>query len=257
MTMRIRTALVAMAAFLLAGCTPEPGATCKAEGKAVCADAKQALACHDGKWEAMACRGASGCAKSGGETRCDQSAVESGDVCNVADDFVCASNKKAMLQCSKRKWTVVESCLGEHACTKEKNEVRCDNSIANADDACLEEGDFACSADKKAALSCKAGHFVSASPCKGRDGCQVVASELGFKVKCDDSIATAGDPCEKDNHYSCSTDEHAILKCKGKKFEVEEKCRGKDKCSVRSGEVGCFGDGPAPAGATGKPTKGS
>jgi len=55
-----------------------------------------------------------------------------------------------------------------------------------------------------------------------------------------DSVAQAGDACEKEEHYSCSDDERTILKCKRKKFEVEEKCRPKEKCMIKGGQVGCY-----------------
>lgn len=225
----------------LAGCKPKAGATCKIEMKEVCADDKKALACHDGKWEEMACRGPEACAKGGAEHVCDQSVAEPGDVCNLVDDYVCTADKKAMLQCTKNKWTLVQTCLGDRACVMEKKKVTCDNSVANVGDACREEEDYACSTDKKAALACRKNQFVQTSLCKGPKGCRVTGTkQTGFKVECDDSVAAAGDPCEKEEHYSCSSDERSILKCKNKKFDVEDKCKPKEKCQIRGGMVGCY-----------------
>jgi hypothetical protein len=45
---------------------------------------------------------------------------------------------------------------------------------------------------------------------------------------------------EKEEHYSCSADDYAILKCKNKMFELEEKCRSREKCQIRGGQVGCY-----------------
>jgi hypothetical protein len=126
----------------------------------------------------------------------------------------------------------------------EKKKVTCDNSIANLGDTCREEEDYACSPDKKTALACRGGKFVQASLCKGPKGCRVTGEGNNkFKVECDDSVAGVGDPCEKEDHYSCTADEKAILRCKGKKFEllpVEERCKPKEKCVIRNGQVGCY-----------------
>jgi hypothetical protein len=239
-----REVLLSVAVVLLStlsACKPKPGGSCKIETKEVCIEADKALACHDGKWEAMPCHGADKCSKASGEAVCDQSVAEENDVCNLADDYVCTGDKKGMLQCVKNKWKLVQSCLGERACVMEKKKVTCDNSVANVGDQCREEDDYACSPDKKAALACHKGQFAQASLCKGPKGCRVTGSkEQGFKVECDDSVASPGDACEKDEHYSCSSDERAILKCRAKKFEVEEKCKQKEKCQIKGGQVGCY-----------------
>lgn len=240
---RARDVALAAVMFLpaaLGACRPEPGGSCKAENKLSCVDEKKALACHEGKWEEMSCRGPAGCAKGGGEPVCDQTAAENGDACNLSDDFACSGDKKAMLQCSKNKWSVVASCIGEHGCSMEGRTVTCDNNVANAGDKCREENDHACSPDKKLALTCQKGQFVQASPCKGPEGCKVVSTDKGARVRCDDSIASVDDPCEKPDSFSCSSDERSILKCRGNKFALEEKCRAKDKCQVRNGQVGCY-----------------
>ena len=196
------TAALALA-MAMGGCKPKAGGSCKIETKEVCVEDKKALACHDGKWEEMSCKGADGCSKNGGEHVCDQSVTDEKEVCNLVDDFVCSPDKKSMLQCTKNRWTVVQSCLGERSCVMEKKKVTCDNSIANAGDTCREEEDYACSSDKKAALACRKNVFVQASLCKGAKGCRVTgAKDVGFKVECDDSVAAPGDACEKDEHLS-------------------------------------------------------
>lgn len=229
-------------ALFAASCKPKPGASCKIELREYCADDnKHALACHDGKWEEIACKGPDGCAKKGNDFVCDQSIAEEKDLCNLPDDFVCTPDKKGMLQCVKHKWTFVQGCLGERGCALESKRVTCDNSVAQAGDVCREEEDYACSPDKKAALVCRSNKFVQVNLCKGPKGCRITGDKnAGYKVECDDSIAAPGDACEKEEHYSCSADEKMILKCKGKKFDVEEKCRPKEKCQIRGGQVGCY-----------------
>lgn len=229
-------------AMLAVGCKPKAGASCKIETKEVCVDAKTALACHDGKWEELACKGPDGCAKSASsEATCDQSTAEDKDTCNLADDYVCTGDKKSMLQCQKNKWTLVQSCLGDHGCGMEKKKVTCDNSLANVGDVCREDEDYACTPDRKTAVVCRGGKFVQATLCKGAKGCKVTGTkEAGFNVACDDSIAAAGDPCEKEDHFACSPDDRAIMKCHGKKFDVDEKCKAKEKCQIRGGQIGCY-----------------
>ncbi len=239
-----RVLLAAATIVLATSCKPKAGATCKIETKEVCVDAKQALVCHDGKWEDMTCRGPQGCAKNGSEGSCDQTVAEDKDVCNLNGDYVCTGDKKGMLECQKNKWTFVQSCLGDRACAMEAKKVTCDNSIANVGDACREEDDYACAPDKAAALVCRQGKFVVASNCKGKNRCRVTGDKgAGFKVECDDSIANVGDPCDKEGHYACAPDEKSIVKCKDKKFVQDDKCPGRsrqEKCQVRGELVGCY-----------------
>jgi hypothetical protein len=234
-------AVFGLSLLAVPSCKPKVGGSCKPELRESCVDEKTALACHDGTWVEIACKGPEGCSKKGSEPVCDQSVAEDKETCNLPDDFVCSADKKSMLKCEKHKWTLQQSCLGERGCALEAKKVTCDNSLAKAGDACREDEDYACSLDNKAALVCRGGKFVQVNLCKGPKGCRVTGDKAaGFKVECDDSIAVAGDACEKDEHYSCSQDERAILKCKQKKFEVEEKCRPKEKCQIRGGQVGCY-----------------
>lgn len=232
---------VLLTTSFFAACKPKVGGSCKIETKEQCTDDKKALACHDGKWEELQCKGDSGCSKASGESVCDQSVAEDKDVCNLTDDFVCTGDKKGMLQCTKNRWTLVQTCLGDRACSMEKKKVICDNSVSKEGDACRETDDYACSVDKKTALVCKNGVFVQSGQCKGPNGCKITGSkDAGFKVSCDDSIANQGDACDKEDHYSCSSDARLILKCKSKKFDIEDRCKPKEKCEIRGGQVGCY-----------------
>lgn len=237
-------ASVAALVTLVSGCKPKPGGACKIETSEVCVDEKSALACHDGKWEEMACKGPAGCAKSGNESVCDQSVAKEGETCNLASNFVCTADKKAMLECVKNKWAPSQTCMGERGCSIADKKITCDNSIANLDDKCPPEDDgidYACTPDKKAALVCRKGKFVMASPCKGSKACRVSGDKSsGFKVECDDSVANVGDPCEKEGHYACAPDERSIVRCKDKKFAQDDKCKPKEKCTLRDNQVGCF-----------------
>lgn len=233
--------LVGASAAFVGGCKPKAGASCKIETKEVCVSDKQALVCHDSKWEEMSCRGPSGCAKNGSEGICDQTVAEDKDVCNLVNDFVCSGDKKTMLACTNNRWSFAQSCLGERGCVMEQKKVTCDNSIANLGDDCREEDDYACSPDKKNALVCRSKKFVLSSNCKGERGCRITGDkEHSFKVECDDSTAAVGDPCDKEGHFACTENQKQIVKCVAKKFVADDKCRRNEKCSVKGELVGCY-----------------
>lgn len=232
---------IGIAVLVVSGCKPKAGEDCKPEAKEVCADEKQALVCHKGVWEPMICRGSRGCSKVGEGEVCDQSVAETNDVCNLEHDFVCTADKKRMLECRQGHWVAAQSCLGDRGCTADDKKVVCDNSLANADDACNEENDFACSIDKTKALVCRGGKFVVTSQCKGKNGCRLSGDRSsGLKVDCDDSIANAGDPCDKENNFACAQDQQTILKCVGKQFVSDERCNPKQRCDIRGDVVGCY-----------------
>lgn len=233
--------LLALAIVAAAGCKPKVGGSCKIELKETCSSDKQALACHDGRWDLLACRGSGGCSKAGRQDVCDQSAATEKDTCNLASDFVCTDDKKAMLECKANKWTSVQTCLGARGCTMEAKKVNCDNTVANVGDPCREENDFACAPDGKTAVVCRGGKFTASSVCRARNGCKVANEKGRLEIECDDSIARAGDPCEKEAHFACSEDEKAILKCRDHKFGVDETCKRRtEKCVVRGELIGCY-----------------
>jgi hypothetical protein len=245
MKREVLTLIAVLLSTSLVACKPKVGGTCKIETKEQCTDDKKGLACHDGKWEELLCKGPDGCSKASGDAVCDQSVAEDKDVCNLTDDYICSTDKKSMLQCTKNHWTIVQSCLGDRACSvdrkKDKALVVCDNSVSNPGDPCRETDDYACSVDKKTALVCKNNVFVASGLCKGPNGCKITGSkDAGFKVSCDDSIANQGDACDKEDHYSCSSDARLILKCRSKKFDLEDRCKPKEKCEIRGGQVGCY-----------------
>lgn len=232
-------AVVALSA-LSSACKPREGGRCRPEGRESCTDERAALACQDGVWRPMSCRGPLGCSKATGEPTCDQSLAVPAETCNLEGDVVCASDERALLRCTGRAWATAQKCLGARGCAVEGKSVTCDNSLAEVGDACGDAEDFACSLDGKAALACRDGKFVHANACKGPSGCRVSGEKAsGFKIECDDSVANAGDPCEKDAHFACSADMGAILVCKDRRFRVDVTCAGAEKCKVADGQVGC------------------
>jgi hypothetical protein len=217
-----------------AGAPPRVGEACAIEEKEICTSDEEAIGCHRGKWEVERC---SRCAND----RCTQSIAAAGDVCTIVKDMLCSADAKAMMTCNDMfRWTAFETCHGEKGCVVAEKKVTCDNSVAAEGEACMEEQDYACAADGKSALVCHRRAFGIASRCRGKGGCRVLRDESGARIECDDSVAEIEDACEKDGHYACSSDAKSILKCVSKKFVQDERCKKKERCAVRSGQVGCY-----------------
>jgi hypothetical protein len=101
---------LAMAVMFLGCATMHAGASCTGNA-ASCTDAKSALACESGKYEAFACTGALGCQQTdAGAVLCDQ---DTGAVANTACAPAynglaqCAGDKSAVLLCQGGAWTPI------------------------------------------------------------------------------------------------------------------------------------------------------
>ncbi len=90
--------------------------------------------------------------------------------------------------------------------------------------------------DKKTALSCQGGKFVSVS-CAGPLGC----TKFQEHANCDTSVANEGDLCMGDgeDEYACSPDRKRAVVCKSGKYERYLECRGKGRCSVLGHTISC------------------
>jgi hypothetical protein len=125
-----------------------------------------------------------------------------GDKCRVADQLVCSSRDTALV---------------------------CDSTAA------------AQPAASAASLKPAAPTAPQASPtrtwmpvsCKGAKGCALAGDE----DECDDTIASAGDPCPRSPplDYACSTDHATALVCKDGRFDLWRRCRGPQGCRVVDG----------------------
>jgi hypothetical protein len=219
--------------FALVSCKEKVGGKCSVAEKEICQEKSTALACHDGKWEEMKCKGPAGCVK-GNPDSCDQSAADDGDVCNLKDDVVCTTDKKAMLRCEGYKWTVAQKCGGANACAVQAKVVKCDNSLADLGDKCTTDNDYACTSDHKGSLVCRGKKFESAGACRGPKGCRV----NGDKIECDESVAQEGELCEHDGAPACSTDFKAILVCRDKKWKLDQPCK-RTPCKVVGNTIDC------------------
>jgi hypothetical protein len=155
-----------------------------------------------------------------------------GAACKNEGEAVC-KDKAAILTCKDGKWDEA-SCRGPDGCVKGGALVRCDESAAQDGDPCGSEGErYSCSVDKKSELRCDKGKWKVVGKCGGPGGCEAKYPV----VKCDSSIASAGDPCARDKDAACSADGKAILECKNGKFVQTESCPG--NCKVDALLVRC------------------
>ena len=169
---------------------------CDEDGEVACStDKKAALECHGGVFTVgETCKGPHGCEVNGDKIRCDNDIADPNDPCHFIGDYGCSSDKVFVLKCVDHKMQKLNSCRGTKGCKvvelpQNKLEFVCDDSVAQLDDPCDEDGEHACTMDKKALLVCKAQKFAQHKPCGGAKGCSF--DEKGEKFECDTS-ATAG-----------------------------------------------------------------
>lgn len=100
---------------------------------------------------------------------------------------------------------------------------------------CKTEGEASCK-DKASILTCKSKKWEEVA-CKGPEGCQAT----GAIIKCDESLAQEGDPCgdPQGDHYSCSLDKTAELKCEAGKWKTIGKCGGPKACAPGPVMIDC------------------
>ncbi len=117
--------------------TADTGDECHTNGNYACTPAKdQLLQCTDNAFAILSsCRGPAGCssrediAAKTTNFRCDSSLAQEGDVCEIANDYTCAVDKKAVLVCQSGKWAVHKPCAG--ACSIDaSNNVSCNGVVA-------------------------------------------------------------------------------------------------------------------------------
>jgi hypothetical protein len=222
--------------FAGVGCKPAPGGKCD-RGEARCLDANRELACDEGVFVEVPCRGKGGCVTVKEETTCDISRNRPGDACSKADEgaAVCAGDK-AMLACHGGKFETV-ACLGPKGCELSGGQPNCDQSIANLVDPCKKENAKACSLDKSKVLACRSGRMAELYECRGENHC---GSE-GGKLSCDQTVARLGDICDKQlsGHIACSEDHKALLTCEAERFVSSERCKAGTVCTVSGQSTTC------------------
>jgi hypothetical protein len=157
---------------------------------------------------------------------------EGGD-CKIETKQTCVDPKTA-LACHAGKWEK-EACKGKKGCVTQESEGECDQSTAETNDVCNLADDHACTADKKIMVRCSKYKFATVETCLGPSGCERSDKE----ARCDNSAATAGDPCTEENDHACSIDGKSMLLCKNLKFEERLSCKGQKGCVVNGSSVRC------------------
>ncbi len=101
-----------------------------------------------------------------------------GGKCENEGEAECKGHDVA-LTCHSGTWMEVH-CRGPKACNQSGAVVSCDESLAQIGDACNQEKNMACAADKKSTLTCAGGKWVAGDACP--KGCEV----KGTMVHCEE-----------------------------------------------------------------------
>jgi hypothetical protein len=154
------------------------------EGAAACSAKDMMLACRDGKYAAVPCRGARGCASESGRALCDTSIAAPSDACKEEGLKACSTAKDQVLICKDHGMVQLFPCRGENGCSSGGGKLSCDTSIAKLADPCDKKMDgqaFSCTPDATAILTCKAGLFTLDEKCKAGQKCVVDGSATQCK----------------------------------------------------------------------------
>ena len=146
-----------------------------------------------------------------------------------AGESTCIDKVQA-LSCKGAKMATVK-CDGPLGCTTYEGRANCDDSVANAGDACMNDGEeqVACTPDKTRALVCKGGVFERSLECRGKGGCVVTGRST---VTCDTSVADKGAPCRTQGSLACTSDGKQMVVCRNGAFDLHRQCRGARGCQV-------------------------
>ncbi len=236
--------MIGLAATLLAGVAacrsrPAPGAPCRTADQLVCAAPDAALVCERGAWTAVPCRGAHGCARSGESDDCDDTVGAEGDACplNPPLDYACTADHTRALVCKEGRYELWRACRGPEGCSVEGGRnVRCDNTLGEPGDPCVQVGAYACSVDRLTMLACDGASLRPASSCRGPGGCK--AERDARKVDCDDAVALPGDACDQEGRIACAVDGKSELFCSHGQYDKKRDCRRSD-CRLDGNELFC------------------
>jgi hypothetical protein len=214
----------------------------------VCAGADRALVCETSpaasgagpaQWVEVKCQGARGCNRAAEGAECDDTLAALGDGCprNPPLDYACTADRAQALVCKDGRFGLWRACRGAEGCQVEGGRnVRCDTTLGEPGDPCGQQGTYACSTDGKAMLLCDGSVLVSASSCRGGDGCRVQRESR--KVECDDAVALEGDPCDQPKRIACAIDGKSELVCEGSRYVKKREC-GRSDCRIQGNELLC------------------
>ncbi len=218
---------------------PAPGAPCRTLDQLVCAAADGALVCERGAWVPVPCRGARGCARTGEIDDCDDTVAAEGDSCplNPPLDYACTVDRGRALVCKDGRYELWRACRGPEGCSVEGGRnVRCDNTLGEAGDPCVQGGTYACSVDRLTMLACDGSTLHATSSCRGPGGCR--AERDARKVDCDDAVAQPADPCDQEGRIACAVDRKSELFCSHGQYDKKRDCRRSD-CRLEGNELFC------------------
>ena len=196
--MRISSLLVAALLLLsVSACKkPKAGDACTGSG-ASCVDPSSALFCSSTALKPMSCRGPAGCKAANNVVTCDDTIAQLGDGCDEENEVACQPDKKAALECHGGVFVVGETCKGPRGCTVDGEKISCDNDVADENDPCHFDGDFACASDKKMVFKCVGKKMTPLNSCRGPKGCRVFELPLEIVVV-EGRVVSDVDEVEKD-----------------------------------------------------------
>lgn len=201
------------------------GDACYGHSYACSPDGHAELHCEDSRFVVMsACKGPRGCRNIKGNIHCDEDLGVVGDPCD-GKGYACSTSKRAELHCDGTQYSVASTCRGAQGCQVTGTKVQCDSWKAKKNDPCIRKNGWACSADKKALLSCDSNHFSVLSRCRGPNGCQVTKNDAGVDngTNCDNRVAFVGDYCQK-NNIACAPDRKTLLECREGRYTTARHC---------------------------------
>lgn len=203
-----------------------------APGRVECLNEKAALLCGDGNaFVEVPCRGKNGCKTSGALALCDRSISEKGDACALGEDAkdraFCTEDGKSALLCRAGKLVPAVECT-KADCHLDGRRAECARMTAKEAAPCGTEGDTYCAEDEKSLLRCKSGSLEAFRQCHGKEGCRGARNPA-----CDDTLATAGDPCVLSGLVVCAEDGENELVCQNGRFAISRPCK-KSGCKVTS-----------------------
>ena len=173
------------------------GDACDETGDYACAvDLKSALSCQGNRFVVEeTCKGPHACALKRDGLYCDNDVSDPGDPCHAVGDFACTSDGKLALKCGgDHTMAPMSTCKGAKGCRmlelpeEKKVEFVCDDTLADSNDACDEDGEEACTTDRKGLLRCESGKFALHQACAG--GCSFDSG--GEKFVCEQTGQAAG-----------------------------------------------------------------
>lgn len=205
-----------------------PGDVCvgPVDAAACTADGGAKLRCVGGRQEiASRCGGPLGCRVEEDRVTCDASVAAPGDACE-GEVHACTEGGTALLLCDGSHFAMLHPTDGCHV---EGGHVRWGGAYAVVGERC--GGGVACTSDARL-LRCVDGRLAPYVVCGGPSGC----TADGPHHRCDQSLASAGDPCPGEG-AACSLDRRSMLRCEGGVFVESRRCAG--GCELEGDHLSC------------------